>query len=57
MKASFKLTEQSYEKLKKDGLPKDIISQLKNIEDQSYTNENDFMEAVEKESETFIFRY
>jgi len=47
-KASFKLTEQSYEKLKKDGLIEVLISQLKSLENQKYTDENDFVEAIEE---------
>jgi len=46
--ASFKLTEQSYEKLKKDGLPEDLLNQLKSLKDQLYTVETDFVEAIEK---------
>jgi len=46
--ASFKLTEQSYEKLKKDGLPDDLLIQLRGLKNQIYTDENDFVEAIEK---------
>jgi hypothetical protein len=46
--AAFKLTEQSYEKLKKDGLPEGLLSQLKRVENPLYTNETYFVEVIEK---------
>jgi hypothetical protein len=45
---SFKLTEQSYEKLKKDGFPEDILNKLRRLENHSYKDENDFVETIEK---------
>jgi hypothetical protein len=47
-KALFKLTELFYENLRKDGLPEDLLIKLKSIVNQSYTDESDFLEAVEK---------
>lgn len=46
---SFQLNEQSYKELKKNRIPKDILCRLDNIKNHIYKDENDFVEAIEKE--------
>lgn len=47
--SSFMLTEQSYEKLKAENLPVDTINRLKNLHNQKFTDEKEFLSAIEKE--------
>lgn len=47
-KPAFKLKEQSYEKLKENGLPQELISQLRRLENRLYTSETNFLKAIEK---------
>jgi len=48
-KAYFKLTEQSYINLKANSVPEDTINKLKKMQDQTFTNEKIFLDAIEKE--------
>ena len=46
---SFKLTDQSYEKLKRDGLPGDTLKQLySKLNNKAFIGKKDFLDAVNK---------
>ena len=45
---SYKLSKQSYDKLKNDGLIENIISQLRNLKDKPYKSEYSFLKDVDK---------
>lgn len=47
--AGFMLTEQSLDNLRQEGLPNEILIQLKAIQDQKFDTENELLEAVKSE--------
>jgi hypothetical protein len=47
--ASFKLTEQSLDNLRQEGLPNEIVEKLEALKDQKFHTEDEFLEAVRQE--------
>ncbi len=47
--ARFKLTEQSLENLRNEGIPDNMLEDLKFLENQEFTHEKNFVNAVEKQ--------
>ena len=47
--ASFSLTEQSLNELRKDGLPNDIIKKLTAIQDKRFDTEDELLDAIRRE--------
>jgi serine/threonine protein kinase len=45
---TFKLTEKSYKKLEDDDLPEELLIKLRSLENQSHTDKNYFVKAIEK---------
>ncbi|MDI6777221.1 MAG: hypothetical protein QMD03_08325 [Syntrophales bacterium] len=48
-KASFKLTEQSLDNLREEGLPNEILEKLEALKDQKFNTEDEFLKAVRQE--------
>jgi len=47
--ANFKLTKQSLENLGKEGIPDNVLGGLQLIENQGFTNKEDFLNAIKKQ--------
>ncbi len=47
--AGFKLTEQSLDNLRQEGLPNEILEKLEALTDQKFNTEDEFLEAVREE--------
>ena len=48
IKASFKITEQSLENLKLEDVPDDVLERLQSLENQEFTEEEDFLNKLDE---------